>query len=148
MTETIPGPRGGVLAVMQRDSDRAFLLVRRANPPDAGLWGFPGGKIEPGEEMRCAAVRELKEETGVEAKGGDVLSVFDSIHRAENGQLLFHYLIVAVRCRPVDPLLPLAARAGDDALEVGWFDIAAIRALGKRASAGLLPLALLAEERM
>jgi ADP-ribose pyrophosphatase YjhB (NUDIX family)/GNAT superfamily N-acetyltransferase len=41
-----------------------LLLVRRANPPDAGLWSLPGGRIEPGEEPAEAAARETLEETG------------------------------------------------------------------------------------
>ncbi|NHO33005.1 NUDIX domain-containing protein [Acetobacter fallax] len=144
---SISGPRGGVLAVLKRESDGAFLLVRRANPPDAGLWGFPGGKIEPGEEMLAAAARELAEETGIEARGDDVLSVFDSIHRDGDGVLRFHYLIVAVRCHVADPAALPPPLAADDALEADWFGIAAIRALGERASPALLSLALLAEER-
>nr|WP_205520603.1 NUDIX domain-containing protein [Propylenella binzhouense] len=44
--------------------EERILLVRRANPPDAGRWGFPGGKIEAGEPIETAAVRELFEETG------------------------------------------------------------------------------------
>ncbi len=58
-------PRLGAIAVLVRD-DRA-LLVQRGKMPDAGLWGFPGGHVEPGETALAAAVRELREETGVRA---------------------------------------------------------------------------------
>ena len=55
-----PSPVPAVIAVVIH-GDRA-LLVRRANPPDAGLWGFPGGKIEFGEtvlEIRDLLISEL-----------------------------------------------------------------------------------------
>ncbi len=97
--------------------------------------------------MRIAAARELAEETGVEALGEDVLTVLESIHRDKDGALLFHYLIAVIRCRVTASLEQLNPRAGDDALEVGWFDIEQIRSLGAAASSGLLPLALQAEAR-
>ena len=43
------------------------MLVRRANPPRAGTWGMPGGKIDRGETLFQAAARELAEETGLQA---------------------------------------------------------------------------------
>ena len=59
-------PIVGVLAVVMR-GDRA-LIVRRANPPKAGRWGFPGGVLELGETVAEGAMRELFEETGVIAE--------------------------------------------------------------------------------
>ena len=58
-----PVPRLAVLAVVLRGEQ--VLLVRRANPPDAGLWGYPGGKVDWGETVEAAALRELAEETGL-----------------------------------------------------------------------------------
>lgn len=124
--------------------------MRRANPPDAGLWGFPGGRIEPGEDLLTAAGREFHEETGLLARAGDILTAFDSIHRdgEGEGELMFHYVIVAVLCHlsSADPALrPMAA---DDALEADWFELEAMDALGARASSGVARLAHLAEERL
>src|SRR3546814_6992453 len=58
-----PGPRLSVLAVVTRATSRGseVLLVRRANPPQPGHWGFPGGKVDWGEGLCQAAIRELKE---------------------------------------------------------------------------------------
>ena len=59
-------PIVGVLAIVMRE-DRV-LVVRRANPPMPGRWGFPGGVLELGETVAQGAMRELEEETGVIAK--------------------------------------------------------------------------------
>ena len=56
-----PAPRLGALAVVL--SDTHALLVRRGKDPDRGLWGCPGGHVEPGETLLQAVVRETLEET-------------------------------------------------------------------------------------
>ena len=56
MAEDKVRPVVAVLAVVVQAG--RILLVRRANPPDAGLWGFPGGKVEFGETIADAALRE------------------------------------------------------------------------------------------
>lgn len=99
--------------------DGKILLVRRANPPDAGRWGFPGGKIEAGETIENAAVRELREETGVDAEALRVFTAVDAFDHDEQGRLRQHFILLAVLCkwrsgRPI---------AGDDALEAKWFGL-------------------------
>ncbi|MTH78937.1 NUDIX hydrolase [Paracoccus aestuariivivens] len=124
-------PRLAALAVLL-DGDRV-LLVQRRNPPDAGLWGFPGGHVEPGETALDAAARELSEETGVIARPRAYLDNIDMIEREPDGTLRFHFLLAAVLCDYVsgDPL------AADDALDAGWFPIADILAGTKPLSAGV-----------
>ncbi|MBO1906904.1 NUDIX hydrolase [Microvirga sp. 3-52] len=114
-------PIPAVIAVVVHEG-RA-LLVRRANPPDAGLWGFPGGKIEFGETVKDAAIRELREETGVHAAAQDVLTALDVLVRDAGGDIRQHYILIAVQCRWIggEPI------AGDDALEARWFPIADLK---------------------
>lgn len=112
---TAPGrPIAATIAVVPRDG--AVLLVRRANPPDVGRWGFPGGKIEAGEALLDAAIRELHEETQVEAEAVEVLTAVDAFDHDETGALRQHFILIAVLCRwrTGEPV------AGDDALEARW----------------------------
>ncbi len=59
-----------VAAAIERDG--RYLAARRTRPADvAGLWEFPGGKVEPGETEEEALVREIREELGVEIAVGE-----------------------------------------------------------------------------
>jgi 8-oxo-dGTP diphosphatase len=111
-------PIAAAIAVVLRDDH--VLLVRRANPPDAGLWGFPGGKIEFGETVQSATLRELREETAVTAEAGAVLTTLDVFETAGDGTIGRHFILIAVLCRWIsgEPM------AGDDAMEARWFPIA------------------------
>ncbi|MBE7618955.1 NUDIX hydrolase [Gluconacetobacter entanii] len=130
---------GAVLAIVTRGE--RLLLVQRRNPPDQGLWGFPGGRINVGESFMHAAERELQEETGFVTTAQGPLTAFDLIDRDAGGVLRFHYLIVAVKCLDTggDTL-----RAGDDACDVGWFDMSQVRDNPPLFSKGLLELGELA----
>lgn len=119
--------------------DRSVLLVRRANPPDAGLWGFPGGKIEFGETIEQAAVRELFEETGVVAEAGPVFTAVDAMDQGAMGETRAHYVLIAVLCRWVSGR-PVA---GDDALEAAWHGLDVLESEALAMSFGVADVARL-----
>ncbi len=133
-------PIVGVLAVVLR-GEKA-LVVRRANPPMAGRWGFPGGVLELGETVAEGAMRELLEEAGVVAEAVGPLTVIDTIDRDGEGGVRFHYTLVAVRgiWRSGEGV------AGDDADEVAWLSRDDIVAGGLATAPALLPLIKLALE--
>ncbi|MGQ4879825.1 NUDIX hydrolase [Billgrantia sp. LNSP4103-1] len=93
-----------------------LLTVRRRYPPNAGLLALPGGKVEAGEPLLEAAVRELHEETGVLAEAERVLTALDQFQHDDAGLLLHHFVIVVVLCRWVGG----DAVAGDDASAIHW----------------------------
>jgi ADP-ribose pyrophosphatase YjhB (NUDIX family) len=107
-------PKLGALAVLRRGD--AVLLVRRGRAPNRGLWGFPGGHVELGETGLEAAIRELREETGIEARARGYLGCLDVIEH-EGDAVAWHYMLVAVLCDWVAG----EAVAADDAEEAGWF---------------------------
>jgi 8-oxo-dGTP diphosphatase len=92
-------PIVAVLAVVLRcdGSETRALIVQRAQQPNAGRWGFPGGVLELGETVGEGAMRELLEETGIAAKPAGILDVHDAITRDPDGRVQFHYLLIAVR---------------------------------------------------
>lgn len=128
-------PVPATIAVVIRDG--SVLLVRRANPPDAGLWGFPGGKIDYGETIEQAAVRELLEETGVVAEAGQVFTAVDAFDRGRSEEMRAHYILIAVLCRWVsgEPV------AGDDALEAAWHPLDGLESAGLAMSFGVAEMA-------
>ena len=87
------------LAIVLRDE--RILLARRPHGSHlAGLWEFPGGKIEPGEEPAEAALRELREETGL--TGGRTEKLTRTSHSYDDRQVeLWAYLVTGTRGRPV-----------------------------------------------
>ena len=95
--------------------DERLLLVRRGNPPAAGSWSVPGGRVEPGETVGEAVVREVLEETGLDALCGPLLGWVERIGDDH------HFVILDFVVEVLEPADPVA---GDDALEAVWVPLA------------------------
>lgn len=104
------------VAIWQNDK---ILLVRRANAPNKGLWALPGGKVDVGETIAEAAIRELCEETNLKATPKNIFFVREIIEDH------FHYVLNCIRAEnPIGDLV-----AGDDAAEARWMSITDIQGL-------------------
>lgn len=71
-------PIVGASVLVQNNQDDV-LLVKRLNEPGKDLWAFPGGKVDAGETVEEAAVREVKEETNIDTKLVGLLGSYDII---------------------------------------------------------------------
>jgi 8-oxo-dGTP diphosphatase len=78
------------------DVDRRLLIAQRPEGKSmAGLWEFPGGKVEEGETLEATLVRELKEELGIETKEACLAPLTFASHAYED----FHLLMPLYACR-------------------------------------------------
>ena len=94
-----------------RDDRGRLLLVRRRNPPSAGFWSVPGGRVEPGEDDLAAVVRELAEETGLDVEPQRLVG---TVRRPGPGGSTFVIRDYACLLRGG------TLAAADDALDVRW----------------------------
>lgn len=106
------------VVVRTRAGAREVLLIRRGKAPMKGRWALPGGFVEETESLEKAALRELREETGL--KGARLLAqvgAYGDPGRDPRGRVITVAFLVKV---PADA----EARAGDDAKAARWFPLA------------------------
>ena len=84
-----------VAAALVAPDGRVLLQQRAPGRAMAGLWEFPGGKVEPGERPEPALVRELREELGIEVEAGALAPA--AFASADNGGR--HMLLLLYLCR-------------------------------------------------
>jgi ADP-ribose pyrophosphatase YjhB (NUDIX family) len=120
----LPWPRAAASAAIFRGGE-VLLIQRGKEGPLQGLWSFPGGRIEPGEPVRTAVLREVHEEAGVLAELAGVLDVRDVYRRDPEGRVLDQYLLAVFYGRWVsgEPV------AGDDAMAARFVALDAIHEL-------------------
>ena len=106
-----PRPVLGVSTLVRHRG--AVLLVKRGREPLKGMWALPGGHIEGGERATEAALRELREETGVVVDNLRQIALREIINRDVGGGLASHFVLLVFRgdYRSGEPV------AGDDAAE-------------------------------
>ena len=98
------------------EGDR-LLLVRRGRGPAAGEWAIPGGRVEAGETLAEAVVREVREETGLDVVCDELVGWVERIGAD------YHFVILDFSVTVLDDQAPVA---GDDAAEVAWVPLHAV----------------------
>lgn len=97
-----------------KDREGRVLLVQRGHEPAIGLWSLPGGSVEQGETLSQAAIREVKEETGLDiVTGREVWRIV--VELAKNA----HYDVHALEGVVTGGVL----HAGDDAADARWWTL-------------------------
>ncbi len=111
-------PKVAASAAIFRD-DGKVLIGLRGKDPRRLVWSLPGGHIEPGETAAAAALREVREETSIEAKLLGLVDINDVILKAPDDTLRAHYLLTIFYGRWLsgDPV------PADDCLEARFVEI-------------------------
>lgn len=108
----------GVGAILVDGDGRLFLARRGPRAKnERGLWEFPGGSVEFGEQLAAALQREMREEYGIEISVGDLLDVVDHI-LPEEGQ---HWVSPTYICRITSGTPEILEP--DKCAEIGWFHL-------------------------
>ena len=100
--------------------DGRLLLVRRGRGPAQGAWSVPGGRVERGETLAEAVVRELAEETGIEGVCGALLDWVERVD-ADHHHLIFDFRVEVLEAGRPQP--------GDDAAEAAWVPLGQVAEL-------------------
>jgi 8-oxo-dGTP diphosphatase len=98
----------GAVAVL----DDCLLVIRRGHGPGAGEWSVPGGRVEAGETLHEAIVREVWEETGIEVVVDRFLGWVERL--GDDHHFVILDFVVGLLDADAAPV------AGDDAAEVAW----------------------------
>lgn len=100
-----------------------LLVVERAHDPGAGRWSLPGGRVEAGETLAAAVVRELREETGLAVDVGALCGIAERIGEG------WHYVILDFWVTPAGTGPLPTPVPGDDSSAARWVSAPQLAAL-------------------
>jgi len=123
-------PKLAVAVVVVRDNT-VLLGLRAGHTRNPGTWSFPAGFVERGERVEDAAVREAREEIGLDVTLGSLLGVWSATGEA--------VVLLAYVATVGDADMP---EAGDDLLEVAWWPLSTLPPLAFDHDADILAAAL------
>lgn len=104
------GPRPEIAVGAVCVADGRLLLIRRGRGVASGSWSLPGGRVEHGEALHDAVLRELHEETGLVGRVAGLCGIAERVFDAAHFVILDYWVTVAAA----------TPTAGDDAAEVRW----------------------------
>lgn len=111
-------PKVGIGVMIKNDRDQVLLGLRQGSH-GAGEWSFPGGHLEMGETIFETAIRETKEETGLEVDNLELISVADEMRYLKSDGK--HYLNIGVSARYQGG--EALVMEPDKCKEWAWFDL-------------------------
>ncbi|WP_417611316.1 NUDIX domain-containing protein [Owenweeksia hongkongensis] len=108
-----------VVIIKIENGNKHILLIQRKNDPHKGKWALPGGFVETDETIITAAVRELKEETGIKVSEAELrfIGYFDNPNRDPRGRIISFAFAAEVPTKT-------KYNAADDANKAQWFLLA------------------------
>lgn len=107
-----------VIIFSLRDNRLQVLLVQRGEPPYRGMWALPGGFVHMDESLEDAALRELREETGLQEPYLEQLYTYGNPNRDPRGRVVtVAYFALIAADAPVRP------EGGEDAAQAAWFPL-------------------------
>ena len=100
----------------RHQGSQKVLLIQRKNPPFQDQWALPGGFVENDEDLQQAAIRELKEETGIEIDNMKQVHAFGSPERDPRQRVVTIAYYSVLSQKP-------ESKAASDAKDAKWFNI-------------------------
>jgi 8-oxo-dGTP diphosphatase len=94
-----------------------LLLIKRANHPSIGMWALPGGFVDFKENLKDAAIRELREETGISDIDAIQVKSYGRYDRDPRTRIITTAFVTLIKEGEQSP------NAADDASDAGWFEI-------------------------